>query len=173
MRPLYVGVPYLERFVNEWLINVISYSILFILGLRMRSLEEKASLKMMLALFTIFIVSMFVYLYVKGLPITITPNYKYPPHSYYILYGMFMCSFLWTGRMLIRKCLNCSLTKMIGQNTVWIYLYHIPLLYAPLPFNWFVKYIIVYGISFSLFCVNNQIYKRYKRKYDFVKYIVG
>lgn len=29
LNPIYAGVPYLEHFVNEWLVNVISYSILF------------------------------------------------------------------------------------------------------------------------------------------------
>lgn len=169
----YNGIPYLERFINEWLITVISYSILFLLGLRMRYFEQKQSSKFSILLVAIFGTSLIVYYFTNGLPIKFSPTYKYPPHSYYILYGLSVCSLLWTMRVFLKKFLNCRLTRFIGQNTVWIYLYHIPLLFFPINVNWMLKYMIVYSISVSIFTFQYIIYKRLKDRFSIIKYLVG
>lgn len=173
LNPYYNAVPYLGRFINEWLIPVISYSILFLLGLRMRYSDQRRSVRITVWLAAIFGASLVVYYFSNGLPIKLSPNYKYPPHSYYILYGLMACSALWSVRGLLKKFLNCRLTRFIGRNTVWIYLYHIPLLSLPIHVNWVFRYAIVYSVSVLIFALQYAVYERLKDRFPIVKYLVG
>lgn len=168
----FIGVPILSRFVEEWFINTVSYSILFLLGLKMRFLDSKRCLNFTVIFMLMFVASMITYYYNNGLPIIISPIYKYPPHSYYILYGIFVCSSFWTIREYL-KILNCKLIRFIGQNTVWIYLYHIPLVWLPIDLNWALRYVIVYAVSILFFMFQYAIYIKLKDKYGVVKYLVG
>lgn len=81
-------------------------------------------------------------------------------------------NWFWTIREYL-KILNCKLIRFIGQNTVWIYLYHIPLVWLPIDLNWALRYVIVYAVSILFFMFQYAIYIKLKDKYGVVKYLVG
>lgn len=163
----------LYRFLSEWVITIISYSLFFYLGLRMRKVDTKRQRRFLLVFTLVLIVSLMVYYHNYGLPIKFSPCFKYPPHSYYILYGLFACSLLWSVRNFLTSIFGHKIFAFIGKNTIWIYLYHILLLNIPLPANWMLKYIIVYGGALLLFGVQFAIYKRLKNRFTVAKYLIG
>lgn len=126
----------------------------FLMGLRMRTFNKAQSGRFTIVLLLIFALSMVVYYFSNGLPIKLSPTYKYSPNLLYILYGMFICGVFWTIRDLLKRLINYKITRII-ENTVWIYLYYIPLLLIPVPFSWFVKYMDIRIVYLLLFCIDN------------------
>lgn len=169
----YIESSFMQRMMNEWVITTMAYSLFFCLGLRMRRIESVRNWRITSIFTMILMVALVFYYFQHGFPIRLSPTYKYPPHSYYVLYGFFACSLLWSARDCYAKILNCKPILFIGQNTIWIYLYHILLLYIPLPFNWLVKYLIVYGCSLLIFAIQYTLYLKLKNKYSTAKYLIG
>lgn len=100
----------------------IAYSIPFMLGVRCRNAEKKEQHKLLAFVIVVFTVSLVYYVFSYGLPIRITPNFKTPPHSYYIIYGCFVSVVLWQMKTKISKWLTNKYFILLGQNTIWIYL---------------------------------------------------
>lgn len=176
----FVGIE--ENFVNskivgnvieEFVITPIAYSMFYILGIRMRFFALIKLLRMSIAFTLVWILALAIYFYTFGLPISIVPDFKYPPHAYYVCYGLFVCSWLWTSRNLLSKFLNIKLFLFIGRNTIWIYLYHIVLLSVPIAMHWFLEYLMVYGGAILLFYAQYRVYLKAKDKFAFFKYLVG
>lgn len=149
---VFVGIE--ENFINsktvvnvieEFVITTIAYSMFYILGIRMRFLALIKLLRMSVAFTLVWISAIAIYYYTYGFPMSIVPTFKYPPHAYYVCYGFFACSWVWTSRNLLSKFLSNKLFLFVGRNTIWIYLYHIVLLSVPLQCNWFLEYLMVYG----------------------------
>lgn len=65
------------------------------------------------------------------------------------------------------------LLLFIGQNTIWIYLYHIPLIQATgmMSLPYIARYLIVYGIATVIVYIQNLLVYRYK--FPFHKYFIG
>lgn len=164
---------FLKRFLYEWVITLASYCLPFLLGLKLRYLEYKEVKSITSALGIIFAVSVVVYYFTNGLPIVFTPNYKYPPYSYYVLYGVFVCCLLWLLSKLLVRLLGNRFFLFIGQNTIWIYFYHIPLLLFTSNVPWIYRYVLVYTISVSLFSLQYRLYRCWKEKYPFMRYFIG
>ena len=118
----------LKNFILDWVVNTIGYSTLFLLGIRMRFSIRKQKVFYLITLSLLVVAALTFYICTKGLPIRISPTYKYPPQSYYLIYGLFVCCGLWCTRKYYSHFLENKLFLFIGQNTIWIYLYHIPLL---------------------------------------------
>lgn len=163
----------MQRMMNEWIITILAYSLFFYLGLRMRKLETNRYWRITGTFTIILVIVLTFYYYYHGLPIKLSPTYKYPPHSYYLLYGFFVCSLLWSVRKYLIPIFGHKLFLFIGRNTIWIYLYHIMLLHAPLPSNWMVRYMVVYGGALLLFCLQYSVYLQLKYKYSAAKYLIG
>ena len=122
------------EFIIETVPYLIGYSVFFLFGLVTKELSEKEERYQMLALLGVSLV-MFVYWYYVNGNLVIT-DYKYPPQLLYITYGCSMPLILWNTRRFIN--LNIRYEKMkplerhfvnvlifVGQNTLWIYLWHI------------------------------------------------
>lgn len=164
---------FMQRMTNEWIVTLFAYSLFFLMGLRMRRINAKRAWKIAGFFSLMMIVALAVYYSQHGLPIRLSPNYKYPPHSYYILYGFFACSLLWSARNWFAPILGNKLFLFIGQNTIWIYLYHILFLYIPIPINWVLKYFVVYGGALLMFSLQYALYKRLKGRFSMAKYLIG
>lgn len=163
----------MQRMKNEWIITILAYSLFFCLGLRMRKLETNRCWRITGTFTIILVIALTFYYYHHGLPIMLSPTYKYPPHSYYLLYGFFACSLLWSVRKYLIPIFGHKPFLFIGRNTIWIYLYHIMLLHAPLPSNWMVRYMLVYGGALFLFCLQYSLYLQLKNRYSAAKYLIG
>lgn len=95
-------------------------------------------------------------------------NFKYPPQAYYIFYGIFVSLFSYI--LIIRCNIYKALTifSFVGCNTIWIYLYHIPIiqLTGHIGLPWFVRYIVVYVLAFSLCYIQVTIVNILQKKYE-------
>ena len=62
----------------------------------------------------------------------------------------------------------------IGQNTIWIYLWHMPLVLVTnyLIKDWWLKYPIVFGVSFGIFYIQYILVKKTNNKL-LNKYLLG
>ena len=152
----------------------IAYSIPFMLGVRCRNAEKKEQHKLLAFVIVVFTVSLVYYVFSYGLPIRITPNFKTPPHSYYIVYGCFVSVVLWQMKTKISKCLTNKYFILLGQNTIWIYLWHMPLALVSnrLSDSWVVRYIFVYGTAILIFMIQRSIVNKINS--DFArKYLLG
>lgn len=105
-------------------------------------------------------------------------NYKYPPRLYFLCYGMAMsliCYLIVYSSSLLRKC---RLFAFIGMNSIWIYLYHIPLIQITglLGSPWYIRYIFVCILAVLLcqiqIIVVNKLQAKYK-SFSFFKYFRG
>lgn len=164
---------FLKRFLEEWVITLISYALPYVLGLKLRYVEVRKVKAITIAWTIIFAISLVVYYCKNGFPIILTPAYKYPPHSYYVLYGLLVCSLLWLMSKRIAKVLGNRFFLFVGQNTIWIYFYHIPLLLFTSNIPWVYRYVLVYAISILIFSVQYRVYRHWKDKYPFVRYLIG
>ena len=109
---------FMQRMTNERIFTLFAYSLFILMGLRMRRINAKRAWKIAGFFSLMMIVALAVYFLQHGLPIRLSPNYKYPPHSYYILYGFFACSLLWSARNWFTQILGNKLFLFIGQNTI-------------------------------------------------------
>ena len=151
------GGKFVNIFFTEFIMFLIGYTPLFMLGLRLRYANKNKILKYTCSTFLYLLLILFIYIMKYGFPILITPNYKYPPQVYFIIYGAAASVILWLIKNVINKVIICmrlsSLATFIGQNSIWIYLWHIPLVLFMSPYieNWFARYIAVFGFAIFIF----------------------
>lgn len=178
-----IGAGLTSIFIREYVYYMTGYSIIFMIGLRIMK-EHK------LWKWNIFGVSIFLlsacYIIIDhssgGAGINISSaihvnNYKYPPQTYFITYGIMMSLFIYA--ILKKNIFNYPrLFLLIGQNTIWIYLWHIPLIQLTGLFdiNWITRYMIVYVLSVSVCMFQVFVVAKLEIKYPgnkFLKYLKG
>lgn len=131
---LFYSMPYLDIDVYKYLsyifYYIIPYSILFALGIRMPKLTPRSnSIIIGISLITFIVLGALLF-YENGY-LTPTWHHKYPPSGYYISFALLGCMFCWlTGAHLwnlIRKIRALkSIILFMAQNSLWIFLWHIP-----------------------------------------------
>ena len=159
--------------VREYVVYLLGYSTIFLMWLRLRFSAPKLRVRYSVVYFAMFAIVTLLYLHYNVLPINIS-GYKYPPHAYYIIYGLFCCCLLWGLQKMFSKMDN-RICRFIGKNTIWIYLWHIPIVtFCNAMFDmWYVRYIICVTVSLSMFALQYFISVRYLKNYKFSKYLVG
>lgn len=168
---------YLYYILYEIIPYSIAYSIPFLFGLKLRHCSKKNEIYTFCIL--LFVVIAFIIFGKSCIVGGISPVYKFPPRTIFILYGIFTSSLLW----MFRSCKTVSfladtpLFLFIGQNTIWIYLWHIPFVSV---FNAFVssvivRYILVYLCSLAVFFVQYSLVNRgiKNKNYPILKYFLG
>lgn len=95
----------------------------------------------------------------------------------FLSYGIFMSMILYC---IVEKCNKNYIYKLvsfIGTNTIWIYLYHMPLvsITARIPLHWTIRYFVVFGLATTLFLVHYFVvcYIQQKHNYRFLQYLKG
>ena len=152
----------------------LAYSIPFFLGMRCRTMNKSGQYKLLAFIIVSFAISLVCYLSCYGLPIIITPNFKTPPHSYYIVYGCFVSVILWHLKNVVPKWITNRYFVLLGQNTIWIYLWHMPfaLISTKISESWPIRYIVVYSCAILFFMIQRYVVN--KTKSNFVrKYFLG
>lgn len=164
-----------KRFIDDWLLNIIGYSAPFLMGLALRNANKTEKTLYTLSLFVVLCATLSFYIVSKGFPIRLSPEYKYPPQSYYLIYGLFASCLLWSLKDIITKMPCTKVFVFIGQNTIWIYLYHIPslLIVGHVSNNWIVKFLLVLLVSVSCTFFQYKISQKYKNRFGVCKYLVG
>lgn len=168
----FVGVLY-----NQYFIYAMAYSIPFLIGYSLKTLpRERVRLTILIAI-AVLVIGAIIYYLLNGLPFVITPTYKYPPHAYYIIYGCCISVLLYCIRFVepVKNAVNkMQWAIFVGQNTIWIYFWHILflLLVGRIIHYWLLKYVVVYALSVLAFLLQYKIVK--KLNYKFLnKYFVG
>lgn len=166
--------------IKDWLLYVFGYSAVFLLGLRTKRLSM-SSLASVSALLVALMSGAALYMkYEYGTVMLLQAN-KYPPQLYYLLWGMCISCLLWLTSGLWKKVLDNRLFTFIGRNTIWIYLWHIPLINiavgGPLD-HWHLglKYAFVYFGALCLYGVQYYLVQRANVRWKnngFTKYFVG
>ena len=146
-----IGMPLVEpyipgRFINEIsaiLFYVVPYALVFGLGLMVPKLSVKKN-----ALLGVFFMAVFGAIAASLIrtqgTFVWTQQFKYPPTTYYFSYAVGVSIFLWIASdwlwSLVEKTKPVEgLVLFIAQNSMWIYLWHIPLVKA-LPETLFFGY---------------------------------
>lgn len=154
------NIPAIKFVVNNYLTYILGYSALFILGIKLRFMKGKNALYMILFIFLLFFCVLMFYLYWHGLPVIITPIYKFPPRTYYLVYGIFLSMVLWLTRQYWIYIFDLKLFRFIGRNTIWIYLWHMPfVLLSTQCDNFFLRYIILSCFPITIFYIQNRLVK--------------
>ena len=166
------GVGMQNLFVRDYLYYAIGYSVPFIVGLVLPNLNLK---QLWIVLFGTLAL-----LIIKGLLILnpaseefsptsllIFNNFKYPPNSYYILYGVLMSTLCYIILVKFETYRYLLLFEFIGCNTIWIYLYHIPLIQitGKLSLGWPIRYLMVFVIAFLLTYLQVKLITMLQKKY--------
>ena len=160
--------------LTDILIYGIAYLIPFALGVRLKQAKKNT-----LCLYFTLILLLFVLLgfnsYEAGNnPIGVSSGYKFPPRPYFIVYGSLVSILLWTTRQWWSHIANNRFTAFVGQNTIWIYLWHMPFALIATVFmdNWIIKYVFVYGLALSLFWAQYRIVSIFNNRWV-KKYLLG
>lgn len=166
----YFSLPYIQEGIGKLISlmthNIIPYAIVFAIGLRMPTLNKKQLLSLsFISLGILIVVGLGLFL-IDGKIIT-TQQLKYPASIYYFSYAFFVSFLLWAFitqiELFIEKTKTKRIMLFVAQNSIWIYLWHIPLVKILHP-NFMVRYAIVFVASvaityFQVWTVNNFLIK--------------
>lgn len=171
------GGKLLNIFVGEFAMYLIGYVPLFMLGLRMRYSDEKVCRRYIWGVSVCAASGVLCYLANNGLPLA-PSAYKYPPQFYFLVYGSLVSVILWCFRDKIANLIDflklTSAVTFIGQNTIWIYLWHIPfvMLFKETIDNWFLRYAVIYGCALAVFKLQTLLVRRIAQ-HNVNKYFLG
>ena len=159
------GGKLVNLFVGEFAMYLFGYAPLFMLGLRLRYADEKVCRGYVWGALICAASGLLCYWINNGLPFA-PSAYKYPPQCYFLLYGSLISVVLWFLKDRIVSIIDSvklgSLVTFVGQNTIWIYLWHIPfvMLFKGSIDNWFIRYIVIYGCALAIFKLQELIVRR-------------
>lgn len=144
LKPLYYSI-------YETLPFALGYSVPFLVGLRLRYSDTR-DVCFYILFFAILLLICFFFFDGNSEYFNVT-KYKYPPGSYFICYGTFTSILLWVVRDRLKSIAFNKYITFIGQHTIWIYLYHIPILLfiEQYEIGWVERYCITYLMSVVLF----------------------
>lgn len=160
--------------IKETIPYLLGYSILFLLGLRLREYDSKKTIWFIVVTGVLFLLSFFV-LRKNALLENGINAYKYPPTHIFILYGALVSALLWSFLPVLKPLSERTFVLFVGQNTIWIYLWHI--LFVILSYSlfdvWVYRYLLAYFGSISVYAMQYQIVKLIVRKsnWECIKYL--
>lgn len=163
-----------------WILNkevfmyAITYSIVFVVGRCMKVSNFKQFHLVFVISLLIFLLTLFFHL-INSSSLIIT-DYKYPPRIYFITYGIVLSLiFLRTFKKFLPLNFKGSvILSFIGSNTIWIYLWHIPVQEIINSFNlhWIFKWPTLVIISCAIFYVQYIVVNKFF-PLKIKKYFVG
>ena len=139
------------RFIfDETLLYIFGYCSVAVLGLKIQSFKTKE----LIAITLISAIAVFCFVWIHNW-IFGPQQYKYPPQSLYLLYGIFASSLLWSLKSILEPITKGRFFAYLSENSMWIYLWHIIPVYAisrwsDVPNMWFGRYCIVFITSIAL-----------------------
>lgn len=119
-----------EHFVlKNFVFLALPYAIVFLLGMRLASLTRQQTLRWSAVFLVLFVACGLWHFSSTGVWVP-TQEHKYPPRLYYLSYALFVTFLLWSVMGQVQAALEriCALPAalFLGQNSIWIYLWHIP-----------------------------------------------
>ena len=135
-------------------IYTLAYSLFLGLAFKIKLLNSKG-LRICGVISLIILILFGSSMFIKGSVFPISAEYKYPPHSIYLLYGA-ICSIFafWATMDLKLPKIICKIICFISEHSLWVYLWHIPFVVlansidAFAPF-WYAKWVICYCLAIA------------------------
>lgn len=160
-------------FVREYVQYAIGYIPAFLLGIRLRYSNKRTKIIMLSAVTLATIALLIVHDYKYGLHICLNCA-KFPPRTYYVVYGLMVSTILWLAKRQV-GVINNRLNAFVGQNTIWIYLWHIPYvaISGVLFSNWIVRYLFVLVLAVVSFYIQYRIVSLYVKNSKIASYLIG
>lgn len=150
-----------QRLLEIVVIPVLGYSVPYSVALRLKQTSKSKELTIIL-IFSFLFAAVCYYLQGESLLIN---NYKTPPRTIYLCYGMLVSILLY--KMIVKTAIsNSRILKtggvFLGQNTIWIYFWHIPFVneFHTLSYNWILYYITVLAASVTIYTIQYTLVKR-------------
>jgi len=155
------GQLYSYLFENT-VLYILPYGVVFALGLRLSELDKKLLVIIAATALCVFVCWAGLHWYQSGKFIG-TQAFKYPPRSYYLSYALFASALAWMlcDRLISAiKAIHAMPTVLyIAQNSIWVYLWHIPLIQAiHLPST--LEYPLVFSIAVGITYLQVELVKR-------------
>lgn len=170
LKPLKPG-----HFVSDWLLYVLGYGSVFFLGLALRRFDFKRGVATLAVLLAAFIPFAFSVAAAKGSWLNMQA-FKYPPGAYFILWGALCSTAVWISRKAWLPVLNLRPLLFIGQNTIWMYLWHIVFGYPlyrsdAVPYFW--KFVLFFFVPLVIVVLQHLLVCRLEGKHpEWKKYLV-
>ncbi len=170
----YFAMPYIWQgageIVSAVLLYVISYGILFAIGLRMAQTDRHQLYVIAGVSLGIFAIAGMGLFLVNG-EFTPTQSLKYPPSIYYFSYALFVSSLLWIYsekiERLFEKMNIKNVVLFIASNSIWIYLWHIPLI-KNIHTHYVLKFFIVYLAAVAITYIQTSLVSHLLKRMDSV-----
>ena len=163
-----------NELINWILFYTIGYGACYGLGFVIDNLKKKDYYYIIFINFIIFLFLMIYYYKVLGRFVT-TNMFKYPPGFYYISYGVFV-AFIF---LFILNYFNVKFPKFlsnyfsfIGSHSMWIYLWHIPIVKILNYYNfdyWILSFILILILSSCFMFLQSFLVKKTNNK-NIIKY---
>ena len=157
-----------------YILYIIGYAPFLMIGIRMNTWWRNIKpLKLIIFTIILMIVGLCFYIIFVGLPIDLS-GYKYPPSSYYYVYGGAVSLLLWQCKKLLHMISKINLLVFIGQNTNWFYLWHIPvvtMLNIVFPNYVLFKFIALIAITTTILYIQHHVIA--KADISIIKYFKG
>lgn len=173
LKPLHLGFA-----VDDWVLYAVGYSVPFLAGVRLRYADRRRSLLLGGVFVAVMLAAAFVMTDIQGTWLGMQP-WKYPPQLYFLLWGTTASAVLWGLRRFWGPLLACRPVLFIGQNTIWLYLWHIPFI----PFIndsmsgcwWGLRLLAIYALSLVLCTIQYRIVDALAKRTGFglLKYLKG
>ncbi len=165
----YYSMPYITEGFGKHISLVgfylIPYSLLFAFGLRFRRINDREMHRLLMFFIMCFLGLMILLWYQTGSFVQ-TQDYKYPPSIYYLSYALMVFIIIWifSGKICKKAAKSTIISNsilFIAKNTIWIYLWHIPLLKL-INVDFIVKYFVILFVStcivvFQVWLVNSVL----------------
>ncbi|HBQ8591383.1 TPA: acyltransferase family protein [Klebsiella pneumoniae] len=142
---------FLLHFLSDIFFPAVVYGSVFMLGYKVLGLKAKDKLFIFLFYIVVFIACLIFYYHLLG-RFSDPQYFKYPPSLFYIAYSLSSIFIvMWFFERIISFKEPLFIMKFISSNTIWIYLWHIPIVEYfhryEVPFNFVVKYLIAILLS--------------------------
>lgn len=165
----------LSFIINEYILYLIGYSLLFVLGIKLRTYQNKryTTAIIVFILLLLLIVNAIVYIRIYGTPIYIN-EFKYPPHAFFLIYGASISVILWLIKPLYKCVSNNVFFLFLGRNSIWIYLWHIPFVLIANEYvdSWILRYVFVLVACITIYRIQYSLVNKSKLS-RFSQYLIG
>lgn len=170
-----IQYPLAKTIVWNYILYLTGYSIIFIAGYGISHFQNVTNRMLIISCF-LFACVLCSFLAIYGLPFhLLSQKMKYPPNFWYILYGFSMSWMLWC---IINRFHNffskCKFLIWIGQNTIWLYLWHIICLRIAwhVSSNWLIEILVLFISTVAVYFIQFIIVKSTNNKF-LNKYFIG
>ena len=161
-------------FVDTYVLYLVGYAPFLMLGIRMKTHWYRTrNIKIIIPSLILLILGAIAFIISEGLPFDLS-SFKYPPSSYYYIYGIGCSLLIWSCKPIINFISKLRIAVFVGQNTNWIYLWHMPIVLLCNTFisNWLIKLVIVITIPVIIMILQTNMVGYSKNEF-LKRYFVG